>query len=508
MLVALAAIEVVTLVTLIVVVVLLVRRGWVSTGAGARAELDPRVAAALGEIPTQFARLEARISATDEHLRAGVAQLRTETVAEAQAGREAAERSAAALRAEVLGSVNALGETLRSGLDSFRTDNAQGAETLRATIDQKLGALNMDFIAFTTDMAKEQVENRDALQKSLAELRATQVSEQEKLRESVQQRLELLRDSNEKKLEQMRATVDEKLQSTLNQRLTESFGQVATSLGDVQRGLGEMKELANGVGDLKKVLTNVKARGNVGEFLLEQQLEQMFSREQFGKQVQIKPGSSERVDFALKFPNGPGSTVLLPIDAKFPQDIGQKLMDSYDNGSPEELADARKLFDRAIRAEAQKICDKYLDPPTTLPHGIMFLPTEGLYAEVTRVPGLLSDIQQRCRVTVAGPATFMAILTSFQMGFHTLAIEKKGNEVWNVLGRVRSEFEKFGGLMEKVERNVGTVQNTLQEIRGKTTTINRSLKNVARLDADTPSVALMADSVLPLLAAEEDESPV
>jgi DNA recombination protein RmuC len=474
---------------LLLVVALLLRRP-----SSAAAAADPRLEALLAaDLSGQLARAEGRSAALSDHMREELGQVR----------RESAEASRA-LREEVLGSIQLLGRTLQEGLDTFRSDNKADAERLRVAVDAQLRQLAEDFAKFSGETAQRQMEDREALHASLRQLGREHAEQGEKLRGAVEERLNALSTLNAGKLDEMRATVDEKLQSTLNARLTESFGQVTTHLGEVQKGLGEMKELATGVGDLKKVLTNVKARGNVGEFLLAQQLEQMFSREQYGVQVQVKPNSGERVDYALKFPNGPSSTVLLPIDAKFPQDVGQKLMDSYENGSAEQITDARKAFERAIRTEAQKICDKYVDPPTTLPHAIMFLPTEGLYGEVTRVPGLLSDVQQRCRVTIAGPSTFMAILTSFQMGFHTLAIEKKGNEVWKVLGRVRGEFEKFGGLMEKVERNVGTVQNTLQEIRGKTTTINRSLKNVSRLDGDAPSPELMADNVLPLLAAEEE----
>ena len=507
----LAVLLVLEAVTLLAVVLLLLRRPPAPVaGDDADGRVEARLEALLApllaaDIPGQLARVDGRAAALGEHVREDLGQLRRETAEHAAQARLAAAEASRALREEVQGSISALGRTLHEGLGQFRADNKGDAERLRGAVDAQLRKLTDDFAAFSANTSQRQLEDRDALHGSLRQLGREHGEGGEKLRAAVEERLNALARLNEGKLEEMRATVDEKLQSTLNARLTESFGQVTTHLGEVQKGLGEMKELASGVGDLKKVLTNVKARGNVGEFLLAQQLEQMFSREQYGVQVQIKANSAERVDYALKFPNGPASTVLLPIDAKFPQDVGQKLMDAYDNGSPEDLADARKAFERAIRAEAQKICDKYVDPPTTLPHGIMFLPTEGLYAEVTRVPGLLSDVQQRCRITIAGPSTFMAILTSFQMGFHTLAIEKKGNEVWKVLGRVRGEFEKFGVLMEKVERNVGTVQNTLQEIRGKTTTINRSLKNVSRLDSEAPSPGQIAENLLPLLAAADDE---
>src|SRR6185312_11682570 len=319
------ALAVVQLVLLAVVLILLLRRRQTNE--------DSRLTT---ELAAQFARLDARLASVDEHLRSNLTQLRADTSTEAHAGREAAERSSAALRTEVMSSVQALGDTLRSGLDSFRADNAQGAETLRATVDQKLGALNMDFIAFTTDMAKEQVENRDALHRNLNELRASQAGEQEKLRESVQQRLEVLRDSNEKKLEEMRVTVDEKLHATLETRLAASFNQVTDQLTKVHAGLGEMNTLATGVGDLKKVLSNVKSRGIVGEYFLGQQLEQMFSADQYIANARIKPDTQESVEFALKVPNGPDSTVLLALDSKFPVGDWERLEEAYDNGDEEE----------------------------------------------------------------------------------------------------------------------------------------------------------------------------
>jgi DNA recombination protein RmuC len=313
----------------------------------------------------------------------------------------------------------------------------------------------------------------------------------------------------------MRVTVDEKLHATLQTRLTESFGQVTTHLGEVQKGLGEMKELATGVGDLKKVLSSVRSRGVVGEFQLGQQLEQMFSPEQYIKNARIKPNTLEAVEYALKFPNGEGadSYTLLAIDAKFPKEDWERLEHAYEHGSAEEIATAGRAFERAIRTEGKRICDKYIDPPTTMPHAIMFLPTENLYAEVVRRPGLQSEIQSNCRVTIAGPSTFMAILTSFQMGFHTLAIQKKGDEVWRVLSSAKKEFETYGGLMQKVEDQVGTVQNTIQKLGVRTRAINKALKNVSNTTPNLGAGAAVSNlidfddmpGVAPLLAASGEE---
>ncbi len=379
----------------------------------------------------------------------------------------------------------------------MRTEASESAQQMRASLNERLDALTQRLIASAGEAAKQQTDLRESLNQKFSDLSTSNA-----------QSLAKMSADNEKRLEQMRETVDEKLQKTLQTRLTESFGMVTDQLGKVQTGLGEMKELATGVGDLKRVLSNVKARGVVGEFLLGQQIEQMFSPEQYVKNARIKPGTLETVEYALKFPNGDGDPLLLAIDSKFPQEDWERLEQAYDSAQPEEIAKAGAAFERAIRTEGKRICDKYIDPPATLPHAIMFLPTENLYAEVVRRPGLQSEIQSKCRVTIAGPSTFMAILTSFQMGFHTLAIQKKGDEVWRVLSSAKNEFEKFGGLMDKVEKQVGTVQNTLRDISGKTKTINRTLKDVGRLDAGEAPVLLGFEEiaeVAPLLAAEGEE---
>jgi len=494
----LTALIVLQILTLIAVIFLLLRRQ-------AAAPQDPRAA----QILDQLARLDARSEAFDAHARSAFAQMRDDIAAEAKRTREASATDFGALRTEITASISTLGATLHTGLDAFRKDNADSAAKLANAVQQQMDAITQRLTNFTSEAARNQLEARDSLNTKLTDLGTSNAQQQDKLRAAVEDRLEKLNTPNAAKLEEMRVTVDEKLQTTLQSRLTESFGQVTTHLGEVQKGLGEMKELATGVGDLKKVLSNVSRRGGVGEFLLEQQLQQMFSPEQYLKQVNIKPNTTEAVDYALKFPNGDlGSFVLLPIDAKFPTTDWELLERAYDHGSAEEIASAGKAFERAIRLQGKQISDKYIDPPTTMPHAIMFLPTEGLYAEVVRRPGLQSEIQNNCRVTIAGPSTFMAILTSFQMGFHTLAIQKKGDEVWRVLSKAKNEFGNFGILMDKVEKQVGTVQNTLRDINSKTTTINRALKNVSVLGSGTPSNLLAIEElpgVAPLLAAATDE---
>ena len=453
----------------------------------------------LAQLPDQVMRLDARSDALATSLRDGVVDIRRETA-----------ENAAQLRTEITNSIATLGATLNTVLAEFRADNKSSADALSTNVRLQLEGITQRLIGFASEASASQLASREVLHSKLSELGNTSAASLDRIRATVEGSLATLNTDNRAELEKMRQTVDEKLQITLQTRLTESFGQVTKHLGDVQKGLGEMKELATGVGDLKKVLSNVSRRGGVGEFLVGQQLEQMFSPEQYLKQANIKPNTGEAVDFALKFPNGEmGSYVLLPIDSKFPTSDWERLEHANDHGTPEEIAAAGKAFERAIRTQAKSICEKYIDPPTTMPHAIMVLPTESLYAEVVRRPGLQSEVQSNCRVTIAGPSTFMAILTSFQMGFHTLAIQKKGDEVWRVLSSTKNEFEKFGGLMDKVRKQVDTVQNTLGEIGGKTKTINQALKNVSNIETGAPVSNLLGfeeiAGVAPLLAASADQ---
>ncbi len=468
-----------------------------------------QAAAKDSEMVAAIIRLEALAQAGDRNVRAAIAELRREASTDAQLTREAGNRASTELRQEVMSTVAALGKTLSSGLADFRADNAASAEKLRAAVQAQADSISQRLIAFTSEASRQHTLLRESLNQKLSDLGAANEQQQERIRGVVGDGLSKLNEDNSKKLEEMRVTVDEKLHATLQTRLTESFGLVTEQLGKVHTGLGEMKELATGVGDLKKVLSNVKSRGVVGEFILGQQLEQMFSPEQYVKNARIKPGTLETVEYALKFPNGDGDPVLLAIDSKFPREDWERLEAAYDGGSAEDIAKAGAAFERAIRTEGKRICDKYIDEPKTLPHAIMFMPTENLYAEVVRRPGLQAEVQNKCHVTIAGPSTFMAILTSFQMGFHTMAIQRKGDEVWRVLSAAKSEFSKFGGLIEKVEKQVGTVQNTLREIGGKTKTINRALHNVsvhsAALEPDSnagvAAIFTEAAEIAPLLAA-------
>ncbi len=298
----------------------------------------------------------------------------------------------------------------------------------------------------------------------------------------------------EKKLEQMRETVDEKLQKTLNERLGQSFEAVGKQLEAVQLGLGEMKTLANDVGGLKKVLSNVKMRGGIGEVQLAMLLEQILAPEQYAANVKTKQNSADIVEFAIKLPGRDDNNkqVWLPIDAKFPKDVYEQLQNAYDTSDITQIEVAQKNLEQTIKKMAKDISDKYIDPPNTTDFGILFLPFEGIYAEVVRKASLLEDLQRNYKIVVTGPSTLAAILNSLQMGFKTLAIQKRSGEVWKVLGNVKTEFEKFGGLIEKAQGNIQNGLKQLDEVVGvRTRAIQRQLRDVEVLnDAPDSSNAL------------------
>ena len=351
----------------------------------------------------------------------------------------------------------------------------------RARLEQTLGTQ----IANIAGLQSGQLDRlTKANEDKLAEMRAT-----------LEAKLKELQTGNEAKLEQMRLTVDEKLHKTLETRLGESFKLVSERLEAVHKGLGDMQTLAADVGNLQKVLTNVKARGTWGEVQLENLLEQMLTSDQYTKNVATKPGSNERVEFAIRLPgrSGDDQPVLLPIDAKFPREDYERLLEAEDRADPVAAEAAAKQLEVRIRDEARKIHEKYIAPPHTTDFGLLFLPIEGLYAEVLRRPGLTDRLQREYRVTVAGPTTLAALLNSLQMGFRTLAIEKRSSEVWQVLGAVKTEFGKFGELLAKTKKQLDTVSSTLGDAESKTRTIERKLRNVEQL-SDTQAQALLGDA--------------
>lgn len=313
-----------------------------------------------------------------------------------------------------------------------------------------------------------------------------------------------LMESTENKLEQMRATVDEKLQKTLNERLGQSFEMVGKQLESVQKGLGEMQTLASDVGGLKKVLSNVKLRGNVGEVQLAMILEQTLAPSQYDVNVRTKAGSSDPVEFAIKLPGrseDESSFVYLPIDAKFPKDVYEQLLNAYEHVSTEEIEVATKALETTIKKMAKDIRDKYIDPPNTTDFAILFLPFESIYAEVIRRSGLVDQLRDEFKITVAGPTTLVAILNSLQMGFRTLALQKRSSEVWKVLGSVKKEFENFGGMLEKAQKNIQTGMSQLDEVVGtRTRAIQRQLRGV-----DSLPVADAENKILPDIIDEKGD---
>ena len=339
-------------------------------------------------------------------------------------------------------------------------------------------------------------ENSNTQQLQLANL--TNINEQklENTRKSTEEKLELIRRTvedrllymqkdNADKLEKMRVTVDEKLQGTLEQRLGESFKVVNDRLESVYKGLGEMQSLAQGVGDLKKIFTNVKARGTWGEIELGNILEECLTSDQYLRSAKTKPNATEFVEFAIKLPGKTdGQNVLLPVDSKFPVEDYKRLVDAEEIGDIDTINSARKNLENSIKLFAKDIHDKYIETPYTTDFGIMFLPTESLYCEVLKNTALIETLTQKYRVVVSGPTTFVALLNSLQMGFRTLAIEKRSSEVWKLLGGVKSEFEKFGDLLDKTNKKLQEISNTMERASAKTRTIQRKLKNVEALPVD------------------------
>jgi len=307
----------------------------------------------------------------------------------------------------------------------------------------------------------------------------------ETLRGAVEQRLERIQQDNSAKLEQMRQTVDEKLHATLEQRLSQSFKQVSDRLEQVHKGLGEMQSLAAGVGDLKKVLANVKTRGVLGEVQLAALLEQLLTPEQYGTNVATRPGSRERVEFAVRLPGRDleSGTVWLPIDAKFPIEDYQRLQDAQEAADPAAMETAAKALEARVRMEARAIAEKYVEPPATTDFALLYLPFEGLYAEVLRRRGLFESLQREYHITVCGPTTLSALLNSLQMGFRTLAIERRSSEVWKVLAGVKAEFGKFAEVLASTKRQLETVANSIDAAETRTRQIERKLRDVESMPA-------------------------
>lgn len=415
---------------------------------------------AAGEVAEGFQRVSAELRAESTAQRAELQQAlslsQQEITARVQQGSEAQSRELAREREARVANNRELRELLDQSL------NERLVKTLKTALD----------------------ENAQRVQA----LTASNEAKQEELKQSLRTELDKLRDGNEKKLEQMRLTVDEKLQGTLEKRLGESFTLVSERLEQVQKGLGEMQNLASDVGGLKRVLTNVKSRGGWGEVQLARQLEDLMTREQYEENVAVKPGSQERVEFAIKMPGRDrDEPIYLPIDSKFPQEDYERLLDAQDAGDLEAIEKATKVLERVLVDQAKLISTKYIEPPFTTDFAIMYLPTEGLFAEAVRRPGLASKLQQELRVMIMGPTTLGSILTSLQMGFRTLAIEKRSSEVWQVLGEAKAEFKKYGDVWDKLGKQLKTAQNTVEMAGRRTRAVERKLRDVETYEIESSS---------------------
>jgi DNA recombination protein RmuC len=403
------------------------------------------------------------------------------------------ERLERELRHELQTSAQATRQELASHLAQNQAATAQQLEAMRQQIQ-------LHAAGGREEQARTLKRFADSMSSALAGMTESNAQRMLEVRETLENKIRDLQTDNGRRLEEMRQTVDEKLHATLEQRLGESFKQVADRLEQVHRGLGEMQTLAQGVGDLKHLLTNVKTRGIFGEAQLGALLEQVFATEQYAAQVATRPGTRNAVDFAIRLPGrtAEGGPLWLPIDAKFPNEDYERLLDAQQRADPLAAEVAGRALEARIWLEARAIEEKYIEPPHTTDFAILYLPTEGLYAEVLRRPDLMQSLQRKHRVTLAGPTTLLAILNSLQMGFRTLALEKRSSEVWQVLGAVKSEFSKFGDVLSRVKAQTQTVLNTLDQAQTRSNVMNRALRQVEAMPE------AQAQAMLPL-TPETDE---
>jgi DNA recombination protein RmuC len=400
------------------------------------------------------------------------------------------------------GVLDRIRDTVDGKLDTVQKELALGLKTHSDALASSLDRTGAGQVERLDTMSKQVKEVAEGNQSALERIRSTFDTRVEELKQSLDARVREMQESNERKLEEMRQTVDEKLQGTLEKRLGESFKFVSDRLEMVHKGLGEMQGLATGVGDLKRIFSNVKVRGTWAEVQLGGILEQMLTLDQWDKNVCVKEGSSERVECAIRLPGSRddrGRCMWLPIDSKFPTEDYGRLQLAAEAGDAEAVQAATDALLRALKAAAKDIADKYINPPATTDYAIMFLPTEGLYAEALRQPQFVEEMQQKYRVVIAGPTTLSAILSSLRMGFQTLAVEQRAAEVWRVLGAVKTEFGKFGGVLDRVQRQLHTVTRTIEETGTRTRVMERRLRAVEQMDP-AESATILA---LPRVAEEE-----
>lgn len=410
-------------------------------------------------------------------------EVRNQILHSAQASRQELQANFAQFHQTFAAQLSSVATVQNSQIDGFAKQLTKLNETNALQLDGIRQAMTAQAHSAREEQAVSLQRFGETLNQSLDTLTQSNAQRMAEVRATLEEKIKDLQSDNGARLEEMRKTVDEKLHATLEQRLGESFKLVSDRLEKVHQGLGEMQQLAIGVGDLKRVLTNVKTRGTWGEVQLEMLLEQVLTPDQYAKNVETIPGSGERVEFAIKLPgNGDGVLpVWMPIDAKFPKEQYERLAESAERADAEGVLVAGRELERVVKLEAKKIADKYLSPPLTTDFAILFLPTEGLYAEVMRRPGLADDIQRTLRVSIAGPSTLSALLNSLQMGFRTLALEKRSSEVWQVLGAVKTEFGKFGDVLSATRLTLERAAKNIEQAETRTRQMGRKLKSVEAL---------------------------
>ncbi|SFB81419.1 DNA recombination protein RmuC [Collimonas sp. OK412] len=430
-------------------------------------------------------------------------ELRSEVQTSAQGMRQELGSNFGQLQQTLAAQMTSVATLQNNQIDAFAQQLVKLNETNAQQLDSMRLAMNQQAQTNREEQAQSLKRFGDTLNQTLAALTESNAQRMAEVRATLEAKIKDLQNDNGLRLEEMRKTVDEKLHATLEQRLGESFKIVSDRLEKVHQGLGEMQQLAIGVGDLKRVLTNVKTRGTWGEVQLEMLLEQVLTPEQYAKNVETVPGSGERVEFAIKLPGNDdgGTPVWMPIDAKFPKEQYERLADAADRADAEGVAQASRELERAVRGEAKTIAEKYLSPPLTTDFAILFLPTEGLYAEVMRRPGLADELQRVHRISIAGPSTLSALLNSLQMGFRTLALEKRSSEVWQVLGAVKTEFGKFGDVLAATKLTLERAAKNIDQAEVRSRQMARKLKSVEALPSDAAQLLLGKD---PELAPDEE----
>jgi DNA recombination protein RmuC len=462
----------------------------------------------LTEIKSSIGTLSSNLKDTEKNLKDEFVTNRKESA-----------ETATGLRTEIGNQLNKFTQTFSEQLGNLTKSNEEKLEAIRKTFEEKLVDFQRSIDTNSKEDRNELKENLEGFKKELNEAlkdykermreqfsdfersqKTQNVANSEKISElklSLEKSVKTMQEGNEKKLEEMRKTVDEKLNETLEKRLGESFKQVSERLEAVHKGLGEMQTLAVSVGDLKKVMSNVKSRGVLGEYQLQNIIEDLLTNDQYGKNVNTKVGSGAVVEFAIKMPHGNNleKTLWLPIDSKFPKEDYEALVDAYEKGDTDKIEEYRKAFINGIKKNAKDIKEKYIDPPNTTEYGIMFLPYESLFGEVLRVPGLFEQLQKDYKITITGPTTLSALLNSLQMGFRTLAIEKRSSEVWDLLGAVKTEFGQFGTILEKTKKKLDEASNVIDSAGVRTRAIERKLRQVQEMPAAETKLIMDNDTV-------------